>query len=291
MMGTLLALGAVVISVGCQHVFDGLRLADYAILGGLAALFAPGLEARWSSRPLLLGVALLVIVAGGLRLSSSYDRLFDYTEGHVAAARWAAESTPADATFASDTRMSLLLLGAARRNATFEGTDWLFDGSPLASRIRALNANARFVDRPIRYVLLSDALRDTGAEVAWFTPTVKPPPSLEPRLDGLGQRVYNRGGVTVWELDRAALVEASMIEPAIPETGAGVGILARIFGIRPARCAGSQDGVSPTDRRGGPRGGPCSGAPVRRWAPAAQPVHRDAGRLRLPHAPRTGRTP
>jgi hypothetical protein len=47
---TLLALGAIVLAFGCQHVFDGLRVADYAVLGGIAALFAPGLRARWMSR-------------------------------------------------------------------------------------------------------------------------------------------------------------------------------------------------------------------------------------------------
>ena len=53
-IGALLGLGLVNLSLGCQHVFDGLRVADYALLGGVAALFAPGLSARWLGRPLLV---------------------------------------------------------------------------------------------------------------------------------------------------------------------------------------------------------------------------------------------
>ena len=199
-MATLLALGSVVLALGCQPVFDGLRVADYAVLGGLAALFAPGLSARWLSRSLLVAVAVIVVMAAGLRLLPGYERLFSYTSGERAAAQWIAENAPREVSFASDTKMSLLVLGEGNRNATFEGTWWLFDGSPLTPYVTALNGGYRFRDRPISYVLLSDYMLERGAEVTWFSPTLKASSALPVRLDGLGDRVYQQSGVTIWKL-------------------------------------------------------------------------------------------
>jgi hypothetical protein len=98
--------------------------------------------------------------------------------------------------------MSLLVLGEGGRNATFEGTWWLFDGSPVETYVAELNRNYRFRDRPIRYVLLSDYMLVRGAEVTWFSPTLKAGADLPDRLDGIGQRIYEKGGVTIWELER-----------------------------------------------------------------------------------------
>ncbi len=197
----LLALGSAVVGMGCQHVFDSLRVVDYVVLGGLATLFAPGLSARWMSRSLLLTVAVVVVLAGGFRLANSYDRLFVNTDGQIEAARWVKANTPDDVSIASDTKMSLLILGEGGRNATFEGTWWLFDDSPVTPYIAALNGDDRFLDRPIRYVLVSDYMLERGAEVTWFTSTLKPSFDLPLRMDTVGERVYEQGGVTVWELD------------------------------------------------------------------------------------------
>ena len=199
--GTLLGLGAFVLAVGCQHVFDGLRVADYAVLGLVAALFAPGLRARWLSRRLLFAVAAIVVLAGVVRLGPGYDRLFAHTVGQREAARWVEANIPEGASIASDTKMSLLVLGEGGHNATFEGTWWLFDGSPVDLFVAELNNGHRFRDRPISYVLLSDYMLERGADVAWFSATLRPDASLPGRLDGYGEQVYDRGGVRIWRLD------------------------------------------------------------------------------------------
>ena len=90
-------------------------MVDYVVLGGLAALFALGLSARWMSRSLLLTVAVVVVLAGGFRLANSYDRLFVNTDGQIEAARWVKANTPDDVSIASDTKMSLLILGEGGR--------------------------------------------------------------------------------------------------------------------------------------------------------------------------------
>ena len=78
-VATLLGLGLVDLGAGCQHVFDALRVVDYTILGGLAALFSPGVRPRWAGRSLLLTVAAIAVVAGAVRLESGYGRLFAHT--------------------------------------------------------------------------------------------------------------------------------------------------------------------------------------------------------------------
>ena len=214
-MVTLLILGMVTLLLGCQHVFDGLRVADYALIGGLVALFAPGKKAGWARRGVLIAVALLVVTAGFLRFQSGYDRLFANTSGEIQAAEWLAANAPEDVTVATDTKMSLLVLGEGNRNATFEGTWWLFSEWPIAPYINALNRNHRFDDRPIRYVLLSDYMFHRGADIGWFTPTLKVSSSLPSRLDGVGQRAYEHGGVTIWKVDHAKEVAVSESETQV----------------------------------------------------------------------------
>ena len=124
------------------------------------------------------------------------------------AAQWIERNIPLNATIASDTKMSLLILGEGGRNATYEGTWWLFDGSPVRPIVATLNGASRFRDRPIRYVALSDYMLERGAEIAWFSATVKPDRALPQRIDDLGHRVYDRGGVTIWELDPVCGVDA-----------------------------------------------------------------------------------
>ena len=50
-------------------------------------------------------------------------------------------------------------------------------------------------------MLVSDYMLERGAEVTWFTSTLKPSFDLPLRMDTVGERVYEQGGVTVWELD------------------------------------------------------------------------------------------
>jgi hypothetical protein len=212
----LLALGAATVLTGCQRVFDGLRLADFAVAGGLVALFAsasivpaPASAARWVGRPLLVAVAVLLVAAGLLRMQTGYERLFAHTEGQTAAARWISENLPSKASIATDTKMSLMVLGAGDRNATFEGTWWLFAGEPISPYIAALNRSGNFKQRPIEYALLADYMFDRGAEVAWFVPARLPGPGLVGELDGLGERVYDHDGVTIWKLDGARIAQAA----------------------------------------------------------------------------------
>ena len=233
-IAALLGLGLADLSLGCQHIFDGLRVADYALLGGVAALFAPGLSARWLGRPLLVAVATAVVVAGVLRLEPGYDRLFAHTTGQLEAARWIEANTPEQVSVASDTKMSLLILGEANRNATFEGTYWLFDGSPLRPYVATLNANYRFRDRPISYVLLSDYMLERGADVTWFSPTLAADQALLGRLDGLGERVYERGGVTIWKL-APDVISAGVATPRVDMTAELLSRLYLGFGGGPCR--------------------------------------------------------
>lgn len=207
--GTLLTLGFANNFLGCTPLFDGLRVADYAAVCGLVALFAPGLTAPWSTRTTLLCVALLVLLGSVLRLQANYERLFAHTADQLAAARWVAANVPTNASIATDAKMSLLVLGEGSRNATFEGTWWLFDDAPIAPYVAHLNSDRRFLDRPIRYVLLSDYMFGRGAEVSWFTPAMRAPASLPVRLDAIGKRVYEHGGVAMWELDASAIAAVS----------------------------------------------------------------------------------
>ena len=112
--------------------------------------------------------------------------------------------------------MSLLILGEGGRNATYEGTWWLFDGSPVRPIVATLNGASRFRDRPIRYVALSDYMLERGAEIAWFSATVKPDRALPQRIDDLGHRVYDRGGVTIWELDPVAALMQDEVRLSVP---------------------------------------------------------------------------
>jgi hypothetical protein len=204
----LLALGSSTVFTGCQSVFDGLRLADFAAVGAQVGLFAPGLSARWARRSLLVALALALIAASLLRTQTSYGRLFAHTDGQTAAAAWMTDNIPADASIATDTKMSLLALGAADRNGTFEGTWWLFSGEPIGRYVAALNRSDNFRQRPVEYALLSDYMFDRGAEVAWFVPARLPGPGLVSELDGLGTRVYDQGGVMIWEFDALRVAEA-----------------------------------------------------------------------------------
>lgn len=218
----LLALGAATVFTGCQRMFDGLRLADFAVAGGLIALFAPASLAstasttsatstttRWAKRPLLVAVAILLIGAGLLRMQSGYERLFAHTEGQAAAASWISDNLPVASSIATDTKMSLMVLGAGDHNATFEGTWWLFAGEPISPYIAALNRSGNFRQRPVEYALLADYMFDRGAEVAWFVPARLPGPGLIRELDGLGQRVYDHDGVTIWKLEGGRIAEAA----------------------------------------------------------------------------------
>ena len=197
----LLLLGATDLAMGCQHVFDGLRVADYALLGGLAAMFGPGLRARWLSRPLLAAVLIVAVAASLLRMGPGYERLFAYDAGDMEAAGWVERNIPKDATVATDTKMSLLVLGEGGRNATFEGTWWLFDGSPIDQYVSELNRSERFIDRPISYALVSDYMLERGAEISWFSSALPAGKELPARLDGYGDRVYEEHGITIWKLN------------------------------------------------------------------------------------------
>jgi hypothetical protein len=210
--GSLLSLGAANNLLGCAPLFDGLRVTDYAAIAGLVALFAPGLTARWSNRTFTIGIALLILLASGLRMASSHERLFAHTQGELAAAHWVSTNLPEYASVATDAKMSLLLLGAANRNATYEGTWWLFTDQPITPYIAVLNRGLRFFDRPIQFVLLSDYMFERGAEVTWFSPAMKASESLPERLDTIGEQVYDQDGVTIWELDASAVAAGALEE-------------------------------------------------------------------------------
>ena len=102
---------------------------------------------------------------------------------------------------ATDTKMSLLVLGQGERQATFEGSRWLFDGTPVGPTITALNSDELFVERPISYVMLTDYMLARGADVGWFGPASVIDESLSLELDNIGQRVYVNDEVTIWRLD------------------------------------------------------------------------------------------
>lgn len=228
--GTLAWLGFVVLPAGCHRVFDGLRLADYAILAGLVALLAPGLHARWTAQVAALAIA-CALLAGGIRLGFGHERLFAHTAGEYEAVHWLRANAAPYESVASDTKMSLLVLGEGRRNATFEGSWWLFDGSPLAPMLAALNAAPQFRERPIRYVLLADYMFERGADVGWFGSTAIAGRDLTRQLDALGTRAYEGGGATIWRLDAAAT--AGTAPPSPRRQGDLDVFLTRLFGVVP----------------------------------------------------------
>ena len=202
MCGTLGWLGFLVMPTGCHRVFDGLRLADYAILGGLVGLMAPGLDARWRQPAIVLAIA-LVFVSGALRMEVGRDRLFGITDGQYAAASWIEGNTEPGVSIATDTKMSLLILGEANRSATFEGSRWLFDGTPIGPTITTLNSEGpSFFDHPITHVMLTDYMVTRGADVGWFGATTVVRPEMYDELDRIGERVYVHDGVTIWALDQ-----------------------------------------------------------------------------------------
>ena len=202
MFGTLGWLGFLVMPTGCHRVFDGLRLADYAILGGLVGLMAPGLEARWRQPAIVLAIA-LVFTAGALRMEVGRDRLFGITDGQYAAASWIEANTEPGVSIATDTKMSLLILGEANRSATFEGSRWLFDGTPIGPTITTLNSEGpSFFNHPITHVMLTDYMVTRGADVGWFGATTVVRPEMYDELDRIGERVYVHDGVTIWALDQ-----------------------------------------------------------------------------------------
>jgi hypothetical protein len=202
LFGTLGWLGFLVLPTGCHRVFDGLRLADYAILGGLVGLMAPGLDARWKSPAVVLAIA-LVFSAAALRMEYGRDRLFGLTDGQYAAAQWVEANTEPGVSIATDTKMSLLILGEANRSATFEGSRWLFDGTPIGPTITALNTSGpSFLNHPITHVMLTDYMLTRGADVGWFGATTVVKPGMYEELDAIGERVYVQDGVTIWALDQ-----------------------------------------------------------------------------------------
>jgi hypothetical protein len=202
LFGTLGWLGFLVLPTGCHRVFDGLRLADYAILGGLVGLMAPGLDARWKSPAVVLAI-LLVFSAAALRMEYGRDRLFGLTDGQYAAAQWVEANTEPGVSIATDTKMSLLILGEANRSATFEGSRWLFDGTPIGPTITALNTSGpSFLNHPITHVMLTDYMLTRGADVGWFGATTVVKPGMYEELDAIGERVYVQDGVTIWALDQ-----------------------------------------------------------------------------------------
>ena len=221
----LICLAGIVLLSGYNTIFDGLRLVDFILLGVTVVIFMGGLPVLWTSRAVLFGVTCVVILAYGLHFAPGYALMFSYTSGEYEAAQWLKSNTPENVTIATDTKMSLLLLGVADRNSTFEGSSWLFESATLEASIAKLNAgeppqnisgakvilgqytagsgssNTGFIERPIRYVLLADYMITGGADVSWFSAPLKPSPDLEVTLDQLGQRVYSHDGVIIWRLD------------------------------------------------------------------------------------------
>ena len=99
--------------------------------------------------------------------------------------------------------MSLLILGEANRSATFEGSRWLFDGTPIGPTITTLNTEGpSFFNHPITHVMLTDYMLTRGADVGWFGATTVVKPGMYEELDTLGERVYAKDGVTIWALDQ-----------------------------------------------------------------------------------------
>ena len=170
-----------------------------------------------------------------MRLGPGYDRLFAHTDGQREAARWIETYVPERASVATDAKMSLLVLGASGRNATFEGTWWLFDGSPIEAYVGELNRGFRFRDRPIRYVLLSDYMLSRGADVAWFSPTLRAGADLPLRLDRIGRRVYDEADVVIWELDSDRMSAASATTNRVDLTKATLSRLHGGFAGSPCR--------------------------------------------------------
>ncbi len=202
-----------ILALGCRAFFDSLRLLDYMLIVALAALFAPGLEGRWVSRSVLITAAVVVVLAGSIRLAFNYERLFAYTPGEIAAAQWIRANTRPSEAVATDTKMSLLILGRAGRHATFEGTWWLFEAAAIGPYITALNNKDRFRGRPIAYVLIADYMIEQGAEVAWFTPLARPSAAAMKSIESIGTAVYDQAGVRIWKIsDKLARTPATNSE-------------------------------------------------------------------------------
>ena len=189
-----------ILALGCRVFFDSLRLLDYILIVALAALFSPGLEGRWVSRSVLITAAVVVVLAGSIRLAFNYERLFAYTPGEVAAAQWIRANTKPSEAVATDTKMSLLILGRAGRHATFEGTWWLFEAAAIGPYITALNDGDRFRERPITYILIADYMIERGAEVAWFTPLARPSAAAMESIESIAAAVYDQAGVRIWKI-------------------------------------------------------------------------------------------
>jgi hypothetical protein len=64
-----------------------------------------------------------------------------------------------------------------------------------------VSSQTGFQERPIRYVLLAEYMFTGGAEVSWFSSAQKPSADLSVSLDALGTRVYDQGGVMIWQLN------------------------------------------------------------------------------------------
>ncbi len=189
-----------ILALGCRVFFDSLRLLDYILIVALAALFSPGLEGRWVSRGVLITAAVVVVLAGSIRLAFNYERLFAYTPGQVAAAQWIRANTEPGEAVATDTKMSLLILGRAARHATFEGTWWLFEAVAIGPYITALNDADRFRERPITYILIADYMIERGAEVAWFTPLARPSAAAIESIESIATAVYDQADVRIWKI-------------------------------------------------------------------------------------------
>lgn len=220
----LLCLAGLVLISGYDSIFDGLRLVDFILVSAIVVIFMGGLTGLWASRTLLFGIMTMVILAYGIHFATGYSQMFSYTSGEYEAATWLEANSSVNVTIATDTKMSLLLLGVADRNATYEGSSWLFDSSTLKESIEELNegqpvensaagkvilgqyttgsvgSNTGFLKRPIRYVLIADYMMTSGADVSWFSAPLKPSADLEVVLDQLGNRVYSHDGVIIWQL-------------------------------------------------------------------------------------------
>ncbi|GMQ95701.1 MAG: hypothetical protein BMS9Abin14_153 [Gammaproteobacteria bacterium] len=226
-----------ILALGCRAFFDSLRLLDYILIVALTALFAPGLEGRWVSRGVLITAAVAVVLAGSIRLAFNYERLFAYTPGQVAAAEWIRANTKPSEAVATDTKMSLLILGRAGRHATFEGTWWLFEAAAIGPYITALNNAERFRERPITYVLMADYMIEQGAEVAWFTPLARASASSMASIESIGTAVYDQAGVKIWKISEKlartppALSAADFSGPLGVSCGRGLdGLMLRLWG-------------------------------------------------------------